>query len=1167
MALTAACGSDPAPVAACVTGQTIACACAGGVSGVQVCLPDHSYGACACTGSDAGATDTPAADVGGSDVMPPMDAPVVDAPAPDAPTSEQPSIDAPVADVPSIDAPVADVPSIDTPTVDAPPTVDVRPTDVPPTDAAATDAPATDAPPACPAVSIGSAGGTVSCSGASLTVPAGALAAPVSIQITATGSTAPTGYTGYSPIFRFEPAGTTFAVPVRVSLPFTGDASRATLFWSRATGGSGYERIGGLASGSTLTGSVTHFSTGFIGDGVDYSEPADRRCTATRLLEGRTVSPSGIAMFFTAEDCLGRPLTDLTGADFVVREDGTPLSSEASATLISRVGPQVFVSLVLDVSASTSAFLPQLIAAARRFVTTLQTDRHLPVQISVQVFAGESGLTEWQPPTVDTARLLSRLDALSSYTAADPGSTNLFGATITALSRQSTAEAAFRARNAGGAFTSGYVVLFTDGGDTAGLRTQAEATEAVRASTDRTLAVGLAGGDFMPSVLSALAPAGALISPDASTLTREFNALASRIAGEFRTLYLLGYCSARRAGSHTVTVEVGGGTTSPAASYGFSAAAFGPGCSAATFTGACAAADQCGGLGCGACDDRASLCDGPSRRCVDDCVTANRCGGATFTNPLGYTQTCPDRPDATACAGACRNTLTDTAHCGACGNACTGGSPCIAGVCMGLPPRQLAPLSSSTVTSQQPTLRWVPGGSTEGTRIELCRNRAMTLGCLAPVDTTGSSVRPAAALAPGVWFWRLSGRRGGATVTTPTPTWQFTVGARSAPRDGSWGSTFDVNGDGYADLAVGSGSSAYVYTGGATGLAATPVTRSVFASTSVVSAGDVNGDGFSDLLVSSTTANGLSLFLGGASGLATTAITRMPTFGAFAPGPVAALGDVNNDGYADFAFGPYVYLGGASGPAATATALPDLSGLALASASVAGVGDVNGDGFGDVLAVVGSGAVYLYRGGATALTTPTAVTLPSGSTCCGLVIAAAGDVNGDGLTDALVGARGTSLAYLYLGATSGLAATPTSLSGYAAPLYPSAVASAGDLNGDGFGDVVVGASLGNTVTVHLGNASGVSLSSTVVTGPAGSSIFGGAAAGVGDVDGDGLDDLAVGASGSNTVHIYRGGAAAPAPTPSSTVTAPSGASSFGAAVAQARERSRPSNVGRAPITS
>jgi hypothetical protein len=687
-------------------------------------------------------------------------------------------MDAPTGDLTADDLPAVDVPPADVPSVDGS-TPDTLVVDVPPVDAG----------PACPAVSIGPSGGMVSCGGARVTVPAGALAAAVPIQITPTGVAAPSGYTGYSRVFRFEPAGTAFATPVQVSIPFTGDVARSTLFWSRPTGSTGYERLGGLAAGGSVTASVTHFSSGFVGDGVDYTEPADRSCTITRLVEGRTLSPSGIAMFFTAEDCIGRPLTDLTAADFVIREDGTALSSESSATLLTRVGPQVFVSLVLDVSVSTNSFLPQLTAAAAQFVTTLQTTRRLPVQIGIQVFAGESSLTEWQAPTLDTVRLLARLDALSTYRPSDPGSTNLYGAVISALGRQAAAEAAFRTRNAGGAFTSGYVVLFTDGGDTAGLRTQAEAVTAVRASTDRVLAVGLAGGDAMPAVLEALAPGGVLTAPSTATLTREFEALANRIAAQYRTTYLLGYCSPKRAGMHTVTVGVAGGTTAPMATYGFNASGFGPGCSAATFTGACGAGDQCGGLGCGACDDRTSLCSGTARQCVNDCVTANRCGGATFTNPLGYSQTCPDRAETTSCGGTCRNTTNDRSNCGECGNTCATGASCVSGacVCPGVRgsacggvcrdlasdvancgacahlctegrvcsggtclfpgPRPIAPISTSTVTSQRPSLRWQPAAA-DSSHVEVCRDRAMLNSCIPSFDTNGSSARLASPLVP-----------------------------------------------------------------------------------------------------------------------------------------------------------------------------------------------------------------------------------------------------------------------------------------------------------------------------------------------------------------------------------------------------------------------------------
>jgi formylglycine-generating enzyme required for sulfatase activity len=628
---------------------------------VQICGADRAFGPCACDGFDAAPpTDLPQ----GADLGTAFDVPM----------------------------PPADQVSPDTVTAD----------DVANADAAADDSPPVDRPPPpdvgfrCPPVMVDATGGTVRCEGVVLNVPAGALTSPVAIQIIPTAEPSPSGYTGFSSIYRIEPAATSFARPAQLTLPFTGDAARAAIFWSRPTGSTGYQRLGGIPAGGTITTQLSRLGAGFVADGVEFREVANRACTVTRLLEGRLVPPSGVAMFFTAEDCEGRPLTDLTAGDFDIRENDTPLSSEATVSLLNRAGPQVFVNLVLDLSASTAPFVRQLIAASRQFVTTLQQTRALPVQIGVQVFAGESMLTEWQAPTLDTARLLSRLDALAMYRAADPSSTNLYGALIDALSRQASAEAAFRVRNLGGAFTTGYVVLFTDGGDTAGLRTQMQATEAVRNSPARVIPVGLNGTDAMPAVLTALASRAGdvLTADDPSTLTREFDTLANRIAAQYRTAYLLGYCSPRRAGMHAVTVGVRGGTTMPIARYEFSAQGFGPGCSAATFRDACGMNDQCGGLGCGGCDDRVAYCS--DRRCRSFCAgwtnpmprdppfspnLQPRCGGVSIMNPRGYTQSCADSPDSTSCSGACRDLTIDFANCGTCGNRCAQGASCIAGVC------------------------------------------------------------------------------------------------------------------------------------------------------------------------------------------------------------------------------------------------------------------------------------------------------------------------------------------------------------------------------------------------------------------------------------------------------------------------------------------------------
>jgi hypothetical protein len=96
----------------------------------------------------------------------------------------------------------------------------------------------------------------------------------------------------------------------------------------------------------------------------------------------------------------------------------------------------------------------------------------------------------------------------------------------------------------------------------------------------------------------------------------------------------------------------------------------------------------------------------------------------------------------------------------------------------------------------------------------------------------------------------------------------------------------------------------------------------------------------------------------------------------------------------------------------------------------------------------------------------------------GWSVATAGDVNGDGYADVVVGAYWygnlTGRAYVYLGGTSGLATTAaTTLTGEADSDFGWSVATAGDVNGDGYADVVVGAYLYSVSTgrayVYAGN--------------------------------------------------------------------------------------------------
>ncbi len=139
---------------------------------------------------------------------------------------------------------------------------------------------------------------------------------------------------------------------------------------------------------------------------------------------------------------------------------------------------------------------------------------------------------------------------------------------------------------------------------------------------------------------------------------------------------------------------------------------------------------------------------------------------------------------------------------------------------------------------------------------------------------------------------------------------------------------------------------------------------------------------------------------------------------------------------------------------------------------------------------VDEGRAFVYLGSAAGLASSPAWTADGNqdSASFGVSVASAGDVNGDGYSDVIVGANdydngqtGEGRVFVYLGSAAGLAASPawTAESNQAYSDFGYSVASAGDVNGDGYGDVIVGAyqfdnaqSSEGRAFVYLGNHGG-----------------------------------------------------------------------------------------------
>ena len=397
----------------------------------------------------------------------------------------------------------------------------------------------------------------------------------------------------------------------------------------------------------------------------------------------------------------------------------------------------------------------------------------------------------------------------------------------------------------------------------------------------------------------------------------------------------------------------------------------------------------------------------------------------------------------------------------------------------------------------------------------------------------------------------------------------------------------DVNGDGYSDVIIGAMNSengqsnegrAFIYTGSAGGTSSTSFwtgesnQSNANFGISVSTAGDVNGDGYSDVIVGahnyendSTNEGRAFVYYGNPSSMSTTAdwtedINQRFAFFGYS---VSTAGDVNGDGYGDIIVGAYgftngetdegkayVYFGSSTGLPASAD-WTDVSNQVSSffGRSVATAGDVNGDGFSEI--IVGAmqydngqsneGSAFLFQGYADGLRETVNWTYEINQVAAyfGASVSSAGDVNGDGFSDVIVGApifddgeTNEGSAFVFHGSAAGLSTFPnwTAEGNQLGVHFGIEVSTAGDVNGDGFSDVIIGAHLYTNgeseegrAFVFLGSASGLSDSADwTAESNQSDSEFGTAVSTAGDVNGDGYSEVIVGANKFTNGEIEEG---------------------------------------------
>ncbi len=428
-----------------------------------------------------------------------------------------------------------------------------------------------------------------------------------------------------------------------------------------------------------------------------------------------------------------------------------------------------------------------------------------------------------------------------------------------------------------------------------------------------------------------------------------------------------------------------------------------------------------------------------------------------------------------------------------------------------------------------------------------------------------------------------------------TAGWSIEGNQKSASLGFSWSPAGDVNDDGFADIVIGiykydtsvaDAGRVIAFYGSPTGFNADNPDWSVtgnntadYLGVSVSGAGDVNDDGFDDVLVgpsgfdstTNTNAGAAFLYYGSETGLETSPAwtatgSQVNEYFGY---NLVGIGDVRDDDCVDIAVGAhgydggevdegkvYVFFGGAGGLSLTADwSAESNQANAQFGRYLNGIGDINMDGYDDLLVAspmydtgefpTDGGAVFAWYGSEDGLGffgNPTNADWHAASDQAnigfGSALGTPGDVNGDGFDDVVIGSTGydytefdDGVVFLWYGSEFGINGgengQPSNVDWVASSrswghAYGSMAVTPADINADGFADIVIGCTLGVPgVYAYFGSVDGPndgvdgSLTNAdwqvtvAYNNEFRESIFGWLAGSLGDINGDGVDDIAV----------------------------------------------------------